>query len=404
MKPHLSASPSDSLLPDEMLLLIRERPSGLTIGIPAETRLFETRLALTPEAVALLAKQGHRVVVGAGAGASLQYPDTAYAEAGAVVTESAAEVWSADVVMKVSIPTAQEIRLMRPRAVLFSLVQLRLFKSDLLRLLLEKRITAIGYDFIADLRGERPLINQIRELEGRTAVVVASSLLTNSHGGKGILMGGCAGVSPTEVVILGAGHAGSEAARTAQAMGALVKVFDDDIERLRSVQLSLGPATFTSTFHPNVLSNALRSADVVIGAMRLEQCHHRYYLPSDMIRLMKRGALILDMSLDQGGCFETSVFPETEAETRFEQFGVTHYCLPNISSLVGRTATIAMSNHILPMIKTLADAGSIETALRENLPLRKGVYTYAGRVVNTMVADWFGVAGSDIMLFLTSLQ
>jgi alanine dehydrogenase len=404
MKPLITSTPTDSLLPDEMLLMLRERTDGITIGIPSETHLFEHRLALTPEAVAILCRQGHRVIVQTGAGASLHYADIAYAEAGASLTDSLPEVWSADIVVKVSIPTPGEVMLMRPRAMLLSFVQLRLLKPETLRMLLEKRITAIGYEFVADIKGEYPLINQIREIEGRTAIVIAADLLTTEGGGKGILLGGCAGVSPTEVVILGAGRSGSEAARTAMALGAMVKVFDDRIDRLRSAQRALGASLFTSTFHPNVLQNALRTADVVIGALHIEPGGRRFYLSADMIRLMKRGALLLDLSVDQGGCFETSIYPESPHEAFFEQHGVLHYCLPNISALVARTTSIALSNHLVPLLQTIAESGSIETALREHAELRKGAFTYSGRLVNTVVADWFGVASTDIMLFLTSLQ
>ncbi|MGL4293429.1 MAG: alanine dehydrogenase, partial [Bacteroidales bacterium] len=227
---------------------------------------------------------------------------------------------------------------------------------------------------------------------------------TNEGGGKGILLGGCPGVSPTEIVILGAGRAGSEAARTAVALGALVKVFDNHVDMLRRLQRALGASTFTSTLHPNVLRNTLRSADVVIGALRIEKGEKRFFISADMVREMKSGALIIDLSVDQGGCFETSVYPKNRYEAFFEQYGVLHYCLPNISSRVARTTSISLSNHLLPILQSIADAGTITDFIRENAGFRKGVYFYNGKLVNPTVGEYFGYPWSDIMLFLTSFQ
>lgn len=400
----LSTLTTESFLPEEKRCPVKEKNNTLLIGIPREMREFEKRMPLTPEAIGILCDWGHHVVMESGAGDSIHYSDHVFSEMGAEITDQAAKVWECDIVIKVSSPTPHEIAMMKSRSTLISLIQLSLFSPTMLSLMAERKINAVAYEFITDPQGGYPIINQIREIEGRTAVVLAADLLTNESGGKGILLGGCAGVSPTEVVILGAGRAGTEAARTAAALGALVKVFDNHIDGLRMLQRTLGASTFTSTLHPKVLLNALRSADVVIGALRIEQGEKRFLVSADMVRQMKPGALIIDMSVDQGGCFETSVCPDNVYEAFFEQYGVLHYCLPNISSRVARTTTISLSNHLLPMLQDIAEAGSINDYLREDACFRSGVYFYNGKLVNPTIGDHFDYPWSDIMLFLTSFQ
>ncbi|MEG1522348.1 MAG: alanine dehydrogenase [Bacteroidales bacterium] len=400
----LSTFSAESLLPEEKRVAIRERSNTLLIGIPRECREFEKRLPLTPEAVAILCDQGHHVILEAGAGEPIHYADHVFSEAGAEIASDAARVWECDIVIKVSSPTPREVSMMKNRATLISLIQLSLFSPETLNIMAERRINAVAYEFITDEQGGHPIINQIREIEGRTAIVLAADLLTNESGGKGILLGGCAGVSPTEVVILGAGRAGSEAARTAVSLGALVKVFDNHVDALRNLQRALGASTFTSTLHPHVLLNALRSADVVIGALRIEKGEKHYFVSADMVRQMKAGSLIIDLSVDQGGCFETSVCPSNLYEVFFEQYGVLHYCLPNISSRVARTTTISLSNHLLPMLQDMAEAGTMNDYLRENSCFRSGIYFYNGKLVNPTIGEHFDYPWSDIMLFLTSFQ
>lgn len=400
----ISSLTTESFLPEEKLYCQKDKKNSLFIGIPKENCDFERRLALTPEAIAILCAQGHHVIVESGAGDPIHYPDTAFSESGAEITNQPSKVWEADIVLKVAPPKPAEVSLMRPRSTLLSLLQLSLLLPETLEIMAERRINAVAYEFITDEQGSHPVINQIREIEGRTAVVIAADLLTHESSGKGILLGGCAGVSPTEVVILGAGRAGSEAARTANALGALVKVFDNRIESLRNLQRTLGPAIFTSTLHPKVLRNSLHSADVVIGTLRIENGEKTYFVSTDMVLEMKKGALIIDLSVDQGGCFETSMCPHTMKEVFYEKHGVYHYCLPNISSRVARTTTISLSNHILPIIEHIAESGSINDFIRENPCFRSGVYFYNGKLVNPTIGEHFSLSWSDIMLFLTSFQ
>ena len=252
-------------IPQELLKEISKVNNRLLIGIPRERCEAEKRLPLTPEAVDMLTDCGHRVLVESGAGLGINYSDNHFSEAGAEIVDTPAEVFQADLILKILPPLPVEIALMRPRTTVFSLVQFNLFAQEAFELMMAKRITAISYELMADEYNRFPVLNVTSEIEGAASITIASELLSNTQGGKGILLGGIPGVSPTEVVIIGAGNAGTVAARAALALGASVKVFDDDINKLRIIQQVLGQGLFTSTFHPNVLHNAFRSADVVMG-------------------------------------------------------------------------------------------------------------------------------------------
>jgi Alanine dehydrogenase len=287
IEPMFSSLTAESRYPQEKLEISHVSRNPLQIGMPKENRVFEKRLALTPEAVAILVAHGHHVIVETGAGETIQYSDHDYSEAGAEIANHE-RVWACEVVIKIASPVVEEVALMRPNSILLSFLQLKLLSSECLNCIAEKHIYAIAYDFITDDLGNLPIKNQIREIEGRAAVMIAANLLTSELGGKGILLGSCAGVSPTEVVIIGASRDGIEAARAAKALGALVKVFDNRIEALRNLQRQLGCDTFTSTMHPNVLRNSLRTADVVIGTWRVEKDEKPSLITSDLIMTMKK--------------------------------------------------------------------------------------------------------------------
>ena len=314
----------------------------------------------------MLTDRGHRVLVEAGAGLGINYSDNHYSEAGAEIVATPAEVYQADIILKILPPLTAEVMMMKPRTTLFSTVQFNTFSHEAFELMMAKRITAVAYELLADDKQRCPVLNVISEIEGTASITIASELLSNTQGGKGILLGGIPGVSPTEVVIIGAGNAGTVATRAAMALGASVKVFDDDINKLRTIQQVLGQGLFTSTFHPNVLQNAFRSADVVIGAMRYINTRHRYIIAEDMIRIMKRGALVIDLRINQGGCFETTCCLCPSDPAVFEQYGVLHYCRQNISNRVARTTSMALSNIFVPMLFLLGDAGAVQGHLPEN--------------------------------------
>lgn len=384
------------------LLLKAEKPSfSLVIGIPRENQEVEKRLALTPESVALLVAAGYRVLLQAGAGLTINYSDSYYAESGAEIVETAQSVFQADLVLKVLPPTLAEVQMMRQRCTVFSFLYLHRLSKPLLELMQEKKISALAYELMYDDTGVSPFVTSISEIEGVTSITLAAELLSNAHGGKGILLGGIPGISPTEVVIIGAGVAGIMAARTALALGAAVKVFDEDILKLRHIRHELGSALFTSILQPNVLKNVFRSADVVIGAMQYINKTHFYRISEDLIREMKRGALIIDLRMTQGGCFETTMeacLPDHPVV--FEKLGVLHFCEMSLSSRVARTASIALSNIFVSLFSTLGDCGGLAHFTRFDRGFASGFYLYAGKMVNSYVANHFNFPVADIGLFL----
>ena len=389
-------------IPQELLKELSKAGNRLLIGIPCERVEGERRLALTPEAVDMLTGRGHRVLVEAGAGLGINYSDNHYAEAGAEIVATPAEVYQADIILKILPPLTAEVMMMKPRTTLFSTVQFNNFPHEAFELMMAKRITAIAYELLADDRQRCPVLNVISEIEGTASITIASELLSNTQGGKGILLGGIPGVSPTEVVIIGAGNAGTVATRAAMALGASVKVFDDDINKLRTIQQVLGQGLFTSPFHPNVLQNAFRSADVVIGAMRYINTRHRYIIAEDMIRIMKRGALVIDLRVNQGGCFETTCCLSPSDPAVFEQYGVLHYCRQNISNRVARTTSMALSNIFVPMLFQLGEAGAVPGMVKSDPGFKNGVYMYCGKPVNNYVSNRFGLSSNNIDLYLSA--
>ena len=386
----------------ELLKEIGKVNNRLLIGIPCERMEGERRVALTPEAVDMLTDRGHRVLVETGAGLGINYADNHYAEAGAEIVSTSAEVFQADIILKVLPPLVAEVMMMKPRATLFSSVQLNAFSQGAFELMVAKRITAISYELMMDDGGNSLILNAISEIEGTASIMIAADLLSNTQGGKGILLGGIPGVSPTEVVIIGAGNAGTVAARAAMAFGASVKVFDDDINKLRTIQQVLGQGLFTSTFHPNVLQNAFRSADVVIGAKCFINMRRRYIIAEAMIRSMKRGAFLIDLRVNQGGCFETTYGLGASDPTVFEQYGVLHYCKPNVSNFVARTTSMALSNIFVPLFFKIGDVGGILSMIQCSAGFRKGVYMYGGKPVNDYVASHFNLPSNNIDIYLAA--
>lgn len=388
-----------SLFPEECLLREIARQPRLSIGIPREDKTIETRLPLTPEGVAIVAEEGHSVYIQRGAGESMAYSDLQYSEAGAFLVDSATDVFAADIVLKITPPTLAEIEMMHDRSTVFSMLQLNNLTADSITLLMKKKMNAMAYELIRDEQKVFPVVSSISEIEGSTAIAVAAELMSNERGGKGILLGGVAGISPTEVLILGAGITGTVAARTALALGAQVKIFDHDISKLRKIQHYLGQQVFTSVIHPAVLFKALASADAVIGNLRYIYGSERFMVSEELVKTMKPGAVIIDLSVDQGGCFETSKCRTLHNPT-FEKHGVIHYCVPNISARVARTASMALSNIFAPMLLKVGHSGGVKQAVSESSGFRNGAYVYGGVLVNRLVGEYYGISTSDIGLLL----
>ena len=386
------------LLPQEEKLEVGRKKSELFIGIPKETSFQERRICLTPDAVNSLTYHGHRVMIESGAGLSSSYSDKEYSEAGAEVTNDTKKVFSCPMILKVEPATTAEIAMMNPQTILISAIQIKTRKKKYFEALSKKKITALAFEYIKDEDGSYPAVKSLSEIAGTASILIAAELMITNEFGKGLLFGNITGVPPTDVVILGAGTVGEFAAKTAIGLGASVKVFDNSITKLRRLQNNLNQRIFTSTIQPKSLLKALRRCDVAIGAMRgKERCP--IIVTETMVEHMKNGAVIVDVSIDTGGCFETSEVTTHEKPT-FVKNNVVHYCVPNIPSRYSKTASLSISNIISPYLMKIADDGGIEMALRFDKGLKNGVYMYHGILTNSAIGDWFDLPNNDINLIV----
>ena len=386
------------LLPQEEKLEIAKHKSELFIGIPKETSYQERRICLTPDAVSSLVSHGHRVMIESGAGKNASFTDKEYSDAGAEVTQDTKKVFSCPILLKVEPPTLEEIEMMNLEAILISAIQLKTQKKDYFEALTKKKITSLAFEFIKDSDGSYPAVKSLSEIAGTASVLIAAELMINNNDGKGLLFGNITGVPPTEVVILGAGTVAEYAVRTALSLGANVKVFDNSITKLRRLQNTLNQRIFTSTIHDKALLKALRRCDVAIGALKGEN-RTPIVVTETMVEHMKKGAVIVDVSIDTGGCFETSEITTHEHPT-FIKNNVIHYCVPNIPSRYSKTASISISNILTPTLINIAEDGGIEAAIRCNKGLKNGIYFYHGILTNKSIADWFNLEHRDINLIV----
>ena len=394
----LSPFTKEQLLPQEETLEIAKHRSELFIGIPKETSHQERRICLTPDAVNSLTSHGHRVMVEAGAGESSSYSDKEYSDAGAEVTQDPKKVFGCPMILKVEPASLPEIEMMNQNTIIISAIQIKTRKKDYFEALTKKKITALAFEYIKDEDGTYPAVKSLSEIAGTASILIASELMIANQFGKGLLFGNITGVPPTDVVILGAGTVGEFAAKTAIGLGANVKVFDNSITKLRRLQNNLNQRIFTSTIQPKSLLKALRRCDVAIGAMRgIERCP--VVVTETMVEHMKKGAVIVDVSIDTGGCFETSEVTTHEKPT-FIKNNVVHYCVPNIPSRYSKTASLSISNIITPYLMQIAEDGGIESAIRCNKGLKNGVYMYHGILTNKAIGDWFGLSDTDINLIV----
>ena len=398
MSKSLSPFTKAQLLPQEETLEVLKRKGKLFIGIPKETSFQEKRVCLTPDAVSALVNNGHRVLLESGAGEEANFQDKDYSEAGAEITKDTSKVFSCPILLKVEPPSLDEIKLINPQTILISALQLKTQNKTYFEALAKKRITAIGFEFIRDEDGAYPAVRQLSEIAGTASVLIASELLSNANNGNGLLFGNISGVPPIEVVIIGAGTVGEFAVRSALGLGANVKVFDNSISKLRTLQSNLGKALYTSTMQPKNLLKALKRCDVAIGAVRGKN-RAPILVNETMVESMKPGAVIIDVSIDMGGCFETSEITTHDSPT-FIKHGVIHYCVPNIPARYSRTASVSISNIFTPYLLKIADDGGIENALRFDRGLKNGLYFYHGILTNKSVADWFDLDYSDVNLLI----
>ena len=394
----LSPFTKSQLLPQEETLEILRKKGDLFIGIPKETYFQEKRVCLTPDAVSALLSNGHRVMIESGAGDGANFTDKEYSEAGAEIEKDIAKVYSCPIILKVEPPSLEEIKLINPQSLLISALQLKTQNKAYFEALASKRITALAFEFIKDEDGAYPAVRSLSEIAGTASVLIASELLSNINSGNGLLFGNISGVPPTEVVIIGAGTVGEFAARSAIGLGANVKVFDNSISKLRRIQSHLGRTLYTSTIQPKNLIKALKRCDVAIGAVRGAN-RAPIVVTEDMVNSMKSGSVIIDVSIDMGGCFETSEITNHDHPT-YEVNGVTHYCVPNISARYSRSASVSISNIFTPYLLKIAEDGGIENAIRFDRGLKNGLYFYHGILTNKSVADWFDLKHSDLNLLI----
>jgi alanine dehydrogenase len=390
-----------AFMPKEEQLETVVRKRNISIGIPSDSKDDEKRVALTPEAVNILVERDNEVFVQKGAGLGANYSDKDYSENGATITDSLARVYGTDVVIKVAPFSEKETDFLKGNQVVLSYLNVLKLNEEILGKLIRKKVTAIAFEKIRDTNGVMPVVESMSEICGITSILVASEYLSNMHGGKGVMLGGITGVTPTEVVILGANTAGEYAARAAIGLGSTVRIFDESLHRLRRFQNLLGQRLQTSVFHPQVLKKALKSADVLIGAIELEDLRPWYYITEDMVRNMKKGAVIIDLSIDRGGCIETT---ECRAmhDPVYEKHGVVHFSAWNLPSRVARSASIALSNVFAPLLQNMADSGGITQLLKNNQGVRSGAYLYNGMLTNETLGQKFGIISKDLDLLISA--
>jgi alanine dehydrogenase len=392
---------NSAFMPKEEHLETAVRFRRISIGIPCDTKDDEKRVALTPEAVNLLVESDNEVIVQRGAGLGANYSDKDYSENGAAITDSPARVYSSDVVIKVAPFTEREADFLKGNQVVISYLNVLKLSEDTLARLIRKKVTAIAFEKIGDNSGGLPVIESMSEISGITSVLLASDYLSNHHGGKGVMLGGITGVTPTEVIILGANTAGEYAAKAALGLGSQVKVFDSSLQKLKKFEMLVGQRLQTSVFHPQVLKKALKSADVLIGAIELEDLRPWYYVTDEMVRTMKKGSVIIDLTIDRGGCIETTEC-RALADPVYEKHGVIHFSAWNLPSRVARTASIALSNIFAPLLQSMAGSGGVTQLLKNETGIRNGAYLYNGILTNETLGQKFGILSKDLDLLLSA--
>ncbi len=390
-----------ALYPQEALAPVKTGQQNLLIGLPKEVSLQENRIGLTPEAVAILVRNGHQVVLEKGAGEGAQFPDHEYSEAGAQIAYSPEEVYASDLILKIEPLVEQEFAHLKNGQKIISALNLPTRERGYFEFLNEKHITGISYEYIEDKVGGLPVIRSLSEIVGSTVMLIAAEYLSSANHGKGIILGGITGVPPTKVVIIGAGTVAEYAARTALGLGAEIKIFDQHIYRLQRLKYAIGQNIYTSIIESDTLAEAIQRADVVIGALRPNDGYSPSIVTEEMVARMRPNSVIIDVSIDQGGCIETSRIT-THKEPIYRLHDVIHYCVPNIASRVAHTASMALSNVFLPMLLRAGNTGGIEQMMYANRWFSKGVYCHGGMLTNPFIAKKFNMRHKDLSLLLAA--
>ncbi len=394
----LSAAGSTFMLPREEMLEVRRKSKKIRIGIPSDRVKVEFRVPLTPQAVELLVSYGHEILIEKEAGKGASYTDEEYRVAGAQVMENRQEIFECDIILRISPFDETEIDQLKGHQALISDLQINAHCPNSIGKLLQKRVTNIAYEYLEDDEGGKPVVQLMSQISGSTSIILFNEYMSKSRDGKGVLLGSITGISPTELVILGSGTAAEFAARAAMGLGAMVKVFDDNISSLRNLEKRLPQPIFTSVFYPKVMRKALKSADAVLGAMPVGK-PSPFRISEEMVKKMKPGAVIIDLNMSQGGSFETSRCTDLNNPSYIEH-GVVHYCVPNLPAIVARTASIALSNVLIPIMISIGEIGGIDNYIKNSKSFRKGVYVYNGILTNSALAEKFNLPYKDIDLLL----
>lgn len=373
----------------------------LMIGLPKETDFQENRISLTPEAVSVLTNNGHRVVVEHNAGEGAHYADKDYSEAGAVITYDKAEVFNCNMIIKSAPVSEAETELLKPEQVLISPIHLPVMKTEILEKMMAKKITALSFENLKDDSGHNPIVRSMSEIAGSAVMLIAGQYLSSFNKGKGVLVGGISGIPPTKVIIIGAGIVGEYVARTALALGASVKIFDNNIYKLKRLQNNIGTRLWTSVLEPKILAKQLKTCDVAVGALSSSGGRTPIVVTEEMVSAMRPGSVIVDVSIDRGGCFETSEITSHEKPV-FTKFDVIHYGVPNIPSGFARTASQAVSNVLMPLILEISDEGGLENLIWHKFNIRNGIYLFKGALTNFHLSQRFNLKYTDLNLLIAS--
>jgi alanine dehydrogenase len=388
------------LLPQEEMLEVKKRGQKIKIGIPSDFSKVEYRVPLTPQAVDLLVSYGHEILIETNAGKSASYSDKAYRDVGAQITDTKEEIFQCDIILRISPFSNDEIDMLRGNQVIISTMQPHAHCRESIQKMMQKKVTAIAYEYLENEDGYMPFVHQMSQIAGVTSITIASEYLSKSRNGKGVLFGEVTGVTPAELVIIGTSTAAEYAARAAIGLGIFVKVFDTSVYELSKLEERLGRRVFTSVFYPKVLRKALISADVVIGAMPFNTSL-KFKVSEELVKQMKEGSVIIDLNVSQGGCFETSECTDFN-NPAFVKHGVVHYCVPNSPALVARTASISMSNILIPVLLSISDDGGVNNYIKTSRGFRKGVYIYHGILTNSDIGNLFNIPSKEIDLLLAA--
>jgi alanine dehydrogenase len=398
-KPFVSTSFSYETLEEK--LDVKPKGESLAIGIPKETSFNENRIALTPEGAGVLIANGHEVIMESNAGKGSNYSDKDYSETGVRIVYDKKEIFNCHIIVKSAPVSEEDCELLKPDTTIISPIHMAIMKKEILEKMMEKKVTAVSFENLKDDSGHNPIVRSMSEIAGSAIMLIAGQYLSNANNGKGVLVGGISGIPPTKVIIIGAGIVGEYAARTALAMGASVKVFDNSIYRLKRLQNNIGVRMWTSVIEPRILGKQLKTCDVAIGALSGAAGRTPVVVSEEMVSNMRPGTVIVDVSIDHGGCFETSQVTSHENPI-FTKYDVIHYCVPNIPSGFARTASQAISNVLMPLLLETGEDGGIDNIIWHKMNIRSGIYLFKGSLTNFFLSERFDLKYTDLNLLIAS--